>query len=95
MPEVPAAAYSTLSPDWVCEVLSPSTSRIDRGAKLPVYARERVTHVWLVEPLEQYLEVLCLDGESYRIIATHIESAKVRAAPFEAIELDLAILWAR
>jgi Uma2 family endonuclease len=95
MPEMPRAAYATLASDWVCEVLSPSTTKVDRGAKLPVYARERVGHVWLVDPIEQYLEVLRLDGDSYRIIATHIEDAKVRAEPFDAIELDLAILWAR
>jgi Uma2 family endonuclease len=95
MPEMPEAPYATLAPDWVCAVLSPTTSKIDRGAKLPVYARERVAQVWLVDPLEQYLEVLRLDGEGYRIVATHIENAKVRAEPFDAIELDLAILWAR
>lgn len=95
MPEMPATAYATLAPDWVCEVLSPSTSKVDRGAKLPVYAREGVAHVWLLDPLEQYLEVLRLDGETYRIIVTHVSDAKVRAQPFDAIELDLSVLWAR
>lgn len=95
MPELPATAHTTLAPDWVCEVLSPSTSKLDRGVKVPIYARERVAHVWLVDPLEQYLEVLVLDGETYRIIATHVADAKVRAQPFEALELDLSIFWAR
>jgi Uma2 family endonuclease len=95
MPEMPATPFAVLSPDWVCEVLSPSTSKLDRGKKIPVYARERVSHVWLVDPLEQYLEILRLDGDSYRIVATHIAEAKVRAEPFDAIELDLAVLWAR
>lgn len=54
-----------------------------------------MAHVWLVDPLEQYLEVLRLDGETYRLIATHVADAKVRVEPFDAIELDLAILWAR
>lgn len=95
MPETPDAPYITLAPDWLCEVLSPSTSKLDRGEKLPVYARAKVSHVWLVDPLEQYLEVLRLDGDTYRIIATFTADAKVRAEPFDAIELDLAILWAR
>jgi Uma2 family endonuclease len=60
-----------------------------------LYAREGVSHVWLIDPLEQYLEVLRLDGDTYRIVATHVAEAKVRAEPFDAIELDLAVLWAR
>lgn len=95
MPEIPMTAFVTLAPDWVCEVLSPSTSKLDRGAKLPLYAREAVRHVWLIDPIEQYLEVLRLDGEGYRIVDTHVADAKVRAEPFDAIELDLSVLWAR
>lgn len=95
MPEVPNTVGFTLAPDWVCEVLSPSTSKLDRAEKLPVYAREKVTHVWLVDPLEQYLEILWLDGETYRIVGTHAENARVRAEPFDAIELDLSVLWMR
>lgn len=95
MPEVPSSPFTTLAPDWVCEVLSPSTQKLDRGEKVPLYARERVAHVWLVDPLEQYLEVLRLDGPTFRIVATFTADAKVRAEPFEAIELDLAQVWAR
>jgi Uma2 family endonuclease len=95
MPEMPHSAAFELAPDWVCEVLSPSTSQLDRSAKLPVYAREQVAHVWLVDPIEQYLEVLRLDGATYRIVSTYVADARVRAEPFDAIELDLSILWAR
>ena len=95
MPEMPHAAAFELAPDWVAEILSPSTTAIDRGAKVPIYARERVAHVWLIDPLTQVLEVLRLDGATYRLIATHCADAKVRAEPFDAIELELAILWAR
>jgi Uma2 family endonuclease len=95
MPEMPSTPFTTLAPDWLCEVLSPSTQNLDRGEKLPLYARERVTHVWLVDPLEQYVEVLRLDGDTIRIVATFTADAKVRAEPFDAIELDLAVLWAR
>lgn len=95
MPEMPHVAAFELAPDWVCEVLSPATSKLDRGAKVPVYAARGVRHVWLVDPIVQCLEILRLDGETYRQIATHVADARVRAEPFDAVELDLAVLWAR
>lgn len=94
MPESPRTAFTTLAPDWVCEVLSPSTASLDRGAKLKVYARERVPHVWLVDPDGRTLEVLTLDGATYRIAEVFSGDAKARVVPFDAIELDLSILWA-
>ena len=62
MPQRPATAYFPLAPDWICEVLSPSTVQIDRPRKLRVYAREGVAHAWLVDPLARTPEVLRLDG---------------------------------
>lgn len=95
MPEMPHVAAFDLAPDWVCEVLSPSTAKLDRGEKIPVYARERVGHVWIIDPLQQYLEVLRLDGATYRVVGTYFTDARVRAEPFDALELDLTVLWAR
>lgn len=95
MPELPHEAFITLAPDWVCEVLSTSTAAVDRTEKVPVYARERVAQVWLVDPLAQTLEIYRLDGDSYRLAATARDDARVRAEPFEAIELELPALWAR
>ena len=89
-----AEPYFTLAPDWACEVLSPSTTASDRAQKLPIYARELVTHVWLVDPLQRTLEVLRREGTRWLILAVHRGDARVRAEPFDAIELDLAILWA-
>lgn len=94
MPERPDTPFVTLAADWLCEVVSPSTEAIDRGDKVPIYAREGVAHVWLVDPLVQTLEVFRLDGETYRLIGTWRDDATVRAEPFEAIELELAALWA-
>ncbi len=93
MPRPPRTAAFTLAPDWLCEVLSPSTAALDRGAKLPVYAREGVRHVWLVDPEARTLEVLRLEGTRYTLLVTHTGRARVRAEPFEAIELELAFLW--
>jgi Uma2 family endonuclease len=95
MPEMPHVPAFTLAPDWICEVLSPSTAALDRGAKMPVYAREGVHHLWFVDPLLHTLEVFRLDGPGYRVVGTWHDEAKVRTEPFEAFELDLAVLWAR
>jgi Uma2 family endonuclease len=86
--------YFTLAPDWLCEVLSPSTSKLDRARKLPIYARAEVRHVWLVDPLARTLEVLRLESGRWSILGTHADDARVRAEPFDAIELELGALWA-
>jgi Uma2 family endonuclease len=85
--------FFSLAQDWACEILSPSTNRTDRAKKLPIYARERIAHVWLVDPLQRTLEVLRLAEGRWTILGVYEETAKVRAEPFDAIELDLALLW--
>ena len=95
MPAPPTGTVVTAIPDWVCEILSPATLSKDRIRKLPIYARERVRHVWLVEPIARTLEIFRLDGETYRLVGTHADDAAVRAEPFDAIELSLAVLWQR
>ena len=94
MTVVPDSAYITTAPDWVCEVLSPSTEEIDRGKKLAIYARENVRHVWFVNPLLQTLEVLRRESERWSLVAVHGGGASVRAEPFDAVELSLSALWA-
>ena len=86
--------YFSLAPDWACEVTSPSTAAKDRAKKLPIYAREGVRHVWLVDPLERTLDVLRLQDGHWVIVAVYEGRAGVRAEPFDAIELDLGVLWA-
>lgn len=96
MPQMPVElAYITLAPDWLAEIQSPSTAALDRGRKRPLYARHRVGHMWMVDPDAQTLEVLRLDGDSYRIVLAASGADRVRAEPFDAIELDLSILWMR
>jgi Uma2 family endonuclease len=94
LPNVPAAAYLTLPPDWICEVLSTSPEALDRGKKLRVYAREGVAHARLVAPLAHTLEVLSLEAGYWTEVGRYEGDAKVRAAPFDAIELELAALRA-
>jgi Uma2 family endonuclease len=90
MPRAPAL---TLAPDWLCEVLSPSTEARDRAAKLPVYARAGVRHVWLVDPDVRTLEVFRLEDARYVLLNTWAGEVSVRAEPFEALELSLRVLW--
>jgi Uma2 family endonuclease len=90
MPELPETAYFTVPPDWVCEVLSKSTEKIDRDKKLPIYAAHGVAHVWLVDPIGKTLEVHALVEHTVRIYEGDV---RVNADPFAAIELDLADLW--
>jgi Uma2 family endonuclease len=93
MPTMPDTPFFELVPDWLCEVVSPSTGAFDRAHKLPRYAQAGVGHVWLIDPSVRTLEVLRLDGASWRLAATHEGEAKVRAEPFDAIELELGFLW--
>lgn len=93
LPEQPSTAYYALAPDWVCEIVSPGTARVDRVLKVPTYACNRVSHVWLVDPSARTLEVLRLDGESYRLVATHGGEERVRAEPFADVELELEAVW--
>lgn len=96
MPAVPDTPAFELAPDWVCEVLSPATAAVDRADKVPIYAREGVRHVWLIDPLLRTLEVFrLLDAQKYEAAATWRGDVAVRAEPFEAIELELAALWAK
>jgi Uma2 family endonuclease len=93
LPTIPDTAFFSLAPDWVCEVLSPSTERIDRGRKLRIYAAAGVAHMWLVNPVERTLEVLRLRDVAWTIVAVCSGSDPVRVEPFDAIELALGRLW--
>jgi len=85
--------FFDLAPDWVCEVLSPSTAALDRGRKLPLYHREGVGHAWLVDPRAHTLEVHRRGARGWRI-ARYGGEEVVRAEPFDAEPLDLGRLWA-
>lgn len=93
LPRLPATAHIAIAPDWVCEVISPSTARLDRAKKLGIYARESVQHAWLVDPLARTVEVLRLEGGRWAIVATHAGEAVVRIEPFEDIEIEIGALW--
>jgi Uma2 family endonuclease len=93
MPAVPDEPYLTLAPDWICEVLSPSTQAVDRSKKLRIYGREGVAHAWLVDPIARSLEVLSLEARQWKERGRYADEARARAAPFDSIELELSALW--
>lgn len=95
MPRLPMdAAFLVLAPDWLCEVLSPSSQALDRGDKMDLYAREGVQNAWLVDPVARLLEVWRIEGRRWLRLGTWRGDAKVRAEPFEELELELGALWA-
>jgi len=95
LPAIEDVAFGTLPPDWICEVLSHSTQRFDRGDKMASYAAAGVKHAWLVDPVRHTLEVFRLYRRRWQAVATHRDHERIRAEPFEALELDLSLLWSR
>lgn len=93
LPALPDTPYFELAPDWVCEVLSPSTQRLDRTDKLAIYATAGVGHAWYVDPLAQTLEVLVRQDTKWLIAATFKDADPVCAPPFEAHTFTLDVLW--
>jgi Uma2 family endonuclease len=94
MSVVPDGAFFTVVPDWICEVLSRSTEKFDRAEKMPLFAANGVGHAWLVNPRQRTLEVFRQQGGKWLAIAVHKDDDRARIEPFDAIELDLASLWA-
>ncbi|MBL8909968.1 MAG: Uma2 family endonuclease [Archangium sp.] len=90
LPALPNENFLSIAPDWVLEVLSPSTASIDRVAKARIYAREKVSFLWFVDPEARTLEVLRLEGGKWLQLGAWPAGEKVRAEPFDAVEFDTA-----
>ncbi|MEZ4390517.1 MAG: Uma2 family endonuclease [Polyangiales bacterium] len=88
-----APAFLSVAPDWVCEVLSPSTQSLDRGRKMRVYRREGIAHLWYLDPEARTVEVYRLERGRYALLDTYEDDAVIRAEPFESADLALASLW--
>jgi Uma2 family endonuclease len=93
MPQIPKDHRFIVTPDWVCEVISPSSLRTDRGKKMRIYAEHGVPWMWLVDPIGRMLEVLTLDGDNWKYVATFTGEDVVRAEPFPEAEIDLGSIW--
>ena len=93
MPEYPDAAYFTLTPDWVCEILSPSTRQLDLGRKRDIYAREGVAYLWIVDPDLCALEAFALQAGRWVSVGSLSGNASVSLPPFDAVSFPLGVLW--
>jgi Uma2 family endonuclease len=93
LPTFPSGLWLDLSPDWVCEVASPSTEAIDRGRKLRIYVREGVGHLWLLNPKLRTLEVYRRSDDKWIVLETFVGNEAVRAEPFDEVELDMSRWW--
>jgi Uma2 family endonuclease len=93
MPRLPEIAYFTLAPDWVCDVVSPGSGRLDRVRKMPVYAREGVGHLWLVDPVARTLEVYRLTSGRWVVETPDVCDERARVEPFAAVEIDRGRWW--
>ena len=90
---LPDTPYLTVAPDWVCEIVSPSTVRYDRGPKRDIYARAGVSFLWLLDPVEQVLEAYALAAGQWLLLGTATGGEAVRFQPFDAISFPLSILF--
>ena len=94
LPVMPDTAFFTLPPDWICEVLSPGTVRMDRADKMPIYGEYEVSFLWLIDPTLHTLEAFVLRDGRWLLERVYQEDDEVRATPFEAISFPLRVLWA-
>ncbi len=94
LPALPEIAFFEIAPDWICEVLSPSTNRLDRSRKLPVYAREEVPFAWLVDPLAKTIEVFKLADKAWQLVHVYAGDDQMAAPPFEELTIDLSTVSA-
>ena len=89
----PAEAFIAITPDWICEVLSPSTARLDRGAKRRSYAQSGVEYLWLLDPAARELEAFCLVGSQWMVVSTVQSGELVDVPPFDAVPFPLDDLF--
>lgn len=93
LPEKPRQRPVPLAPDWVCEVLSPSTASVDRVDKLQSYFRAGVAHYWLLDPAEGTLEVYRRTDLADALVLAAKRGQRVRPEPFDAEAFDVDALF--
>ena len=93
MPQLPDSHKATVVPDWVCEILSPSTRSHDYLVKLPAYLSAGVPWCWIIDVAERQVEVFRADGDHWASVVTAEGDVRVRLAPFDTVEVDLGEWW--
>jgi Uma2 family endonuclease len=85
--------WISIAPHWACEITSPHTAGLDKVEKMPVYGRYGVPYVWLIDPLARTLEVFGLESRRWVVLGFYANRDRVRAEPFQQVEIDLGCLW--
>lgn len=93
LPAMPDVVGMTVVPDWICEVLSPSTRKFDLTEKRGRYAAMGVGHFWTIDLAERILEVSMLRDGAWMLLDTLSDDDDVRCAPFDAVSFPLSALW--
>jgi len=93
MPSLPTDQRYEVYPDWICEVLSPSTRSKDREIKMPLYAKYGVTDAWVIDPVAGTLEAYQRSGSEWTQLGTYGAEVVVSAQPFEAARFRVGDLW--
>ncbi len=93
LPKLPEEAFFETPPDWICEVISPSTARYDRIEKRRIYAEFKVAHLWFIDPDAQTLEAFELRKGDWLLIASHAGKDEIAVAPFAEVPFSLGVLW--
>ena len=93
LPRPGAVRSIQVVPDWVCEVLSPSTAARDRVIKRRLYAQAGIPHYWLIDPELRALEALALRDGVWVELGIYDETATARTPPFDAVELEIGRLF--
>ena len=93
LPDFPNSAYIEIAPDWVCEILSPATSKLDRGPKRAIYAEAGVPYLWLIDPQERVIEAFQITAGNWLLVGVATGSDNVRLPPFDAVSFSLDILF--
>jgi Uma2 family endonuclease len=92
-PGAAASKFFEVAPDWICELLSPSTEKYDKGDKRRIYALYGVPHLWHVDPRAKILEVFALQGKDWLLTHTFVDREDVCAPPFTEVTFSLGLLW--
>lgn len=82
-------------PDLAVEVISPSSTKIDREIKYELYEKGGVAHYWIIDPSDQSFVAYALTDGRYQQTAAATADEHVHAPPFESLALPLGNLWMR
>lgn len=92
LPSLPKDRPILVRPDWICEILSDSNRTSDTVVKLRRYHQAGVPHYWLLDPVDRTLVVHRHLPEGYVVALAAAAGERVRAEPFDAIELSVSVL---